>query len=105
MNEKKCSRCGLIKILDNFYKNKNHRDGLSSYCKECNALYVHERYEITKEEHKHTVRKRANRVKEELRVKMMEYLSVHPCVDCGEGDPIVLEFDHVHGEKLIIYPN
>lgn len=36
------------------------------------------------------------------RIRLYKYLEKHPCVSCGESDPIVLEFDHLQQSGKII---
>lgn len=34
-----------------------------------------------------------------LRSRVNAYLAEHPCVDCGDDELLMLDFDHVRGEK------
>jgi hypothetical protein len=34
-----------------------------------------------------------------VRAQLFEYLANKKCIDCGENDPVVLEFDHVDRSK------
>lgn len=51
-------------------------------------------YHRHKAEHNRKVRERKERIVEENKPKLLAYLAEHPCVGCGEADPIVLHFDH-----------
>ena len=51
--KKKCSKCGKILPLAEFYKNKNKKDGLYDYCKKCDkAYYMKNRKTILKKNKK-----------------------------------------------------
>ena len=96
---KTCSKCKEVKPLADFHRNRAKSDGRASYCKPCMKIRNYAYYRNTPE--RNTQRQASReRSKAAARTLVWSYLTSHPCVDCGNPDPVVLEFDHVRGEKV-----
>jgi len=61
--------------------------------------YARSHYARNSVDYKERARRRNDAVRKANRAFVAAYLSEHPCVDCGERDVLVLEFDHVRGVK------
>jgi len=82
----RCSRCKKWKQQTGFHKDKRRPSGLALWCKVCRAEYDSTRGLAVKE-------------------FLYDYLKKNPCIDCGEKDVTVLEFDHVRGKKVMAIGN
>lgn len=100
METRICTKCGVEKnLLENFSIKKNGRD---TRCKDCLSLYKKKHYKKNKNYYKakaiiSNAKGRARNLQYTI-----DYLKGHPCVDCGEKDPIVLEFDHIKDKIMSI---
>lgn len=93
MDSRVCTECGQKRLLAEYHK-KNGK--LRSNCKWCVSQYSQAHYKNNKEYYLTKAARNRTLGKQRLRRFIYEYYSSHPCVDCGESDPIVLEFDHIH---------
>lgn len=90
---KKCPRCKkTLDFLKFNWKIKNVKRAV--YCKECSREYIKEHYYKNKDYYLKKAKKRNKKEKEKKSKYIYNYLKNHPCVDCGERDILVLEFDH-----------
>ena len=96
-----CSRCGVEKPLAEFAPKYRAAPRASSWCRSCAAAYQEEWYLRNRD--KVLARVALNRTNGpmprvinfvEVRRLRWEYLLSHPCVDCGQNDAMVLQFDH-----------
>jgi hypothetical protein len=70
-------------------------DGYQHWCRLCFRDYFEARGDRHRAQSRAALRERKRRA----RAFITEYLRTHLCVDCGEGDLVVLDFDHL-GHKL-----
>jgi hypothetical protein len=91
---KKCSGCKIEKSLDEFQKRAKNRDGHTGICKSCKRQYDNSHYK-THPERRTYIRTNATKQQELVRQYVLEYLLKHPCIDCGNSNLLVLEFDHL----------
>ncbi len=96
---KHCNGCAKSVPIEDFYWKFKSRGIRQSRCKRCAATYKHENYIANRTRIVTRLRVSNLAAVTENRQRIWDYLIEHPCVDCGERDPIVLEFDHVRGEK------
>lgn len=87
---KPCCNCGE---LFEPKRDKSYR------CPPCKSAYNRAHYLQNRDDYIFRATKRKILTVTETSKRVLEYLSTHPCVDCGESDPVVLEFDHVR-EKI-----
>lgn len=87
-------------LVTDCFASRRFGRGKASYCRPCQNEYSKEHYRRNAKPHN---RRRYSNSKEYYKrnIKLLaEYLSDRACIDCGETDMRVLEFDHVRGEKV-----
>ena len=93
-----CTRCGIEKDETEFSWRWRDQGIRQKKCKSCRARENLGWYERHHDEHRENVSRRMADLRGQAREFIWDYLSNHPCQECGEADPVVLEF-HPVGDK------
>lgn len=89
-----CTKCKKKRSLDEF-NFRIKKIGLRQWqCIDCTRVLIRGHYNKNREYYLAKAKKRNAEKRLEVHSFIRNYLSRHPCVDCGESDIVVLEFDH-----------
>ena len=90
---KLCTKCKTEKPFEDFAVARSRPDGRAGWCKVCKRVADNANYADSPERRK-AVRESNVAKRLEAKQHVWKYISGLACVDCGEDDPIVLQFDH-----------
>jgi hypothetical protein len=94
LETKRCYDCGQVKPIGDFAFHDKAEGTRQARCRVCHARYRREHYVRNRETYIRQEVARIARYRNDNRPLIREYLRTHPCVDCGETDIVVLDFDH-----------
>lgn len=100
MDRKTCFRCKQEKSLKDFAIKIKATQQYQPYCLECQRAYRREHYHNNPGPYKARAKKRNKQTRIEYNLLICDLLKGRSCVDCGESDIVVLDFDHVRGKKV-----
>jgi hypothetical protein len=99
---KHCGGCDTWKDESEFnWKNKILHTR-QRHCKKCQSDWTKRHYQKNKEAYLQRAKIRNSEVTKANQAIIVEYLREHPCIDCGETDIVVLDFDHQSSKKFNI---
>ena len=97
---RRCGRCHQEKPFEDFAWRRKARGQRDNYCRPCRADYKQEHYRANRRRYIDMAQRRKRAMAAERIEYLVAFLREHPCVDCGETDPVVLEFDHLRDKKF-----
>ncbi len=98
--EKWCGGCATVQPIEQFALKNATTGRRQSRCRECHSGLRRDHYLSNKEKIAGQVAERKREVRLRNMQRIVAFLLEHPCIDCGEDDPLVLQFDHVRGVKV-----
>lgn len=98
---KKCTFCKKSKPLSDFNNWKKAKDGKQHRCRGCQNQYQRDLY-ARSEERRASIRRSDMRGKSRNRDYINSIKESGFCKDCGEDNPLVLSFDHLHSKEFNI---
>ena len=93
-SQKLCCRCRKLLALSDFTFKDRDKGTLHGYCRVCHAEWNHAHYLRNRDAYIARARRNNAVYLAANARKVIEYLAAHPCVDCGERNPVVMDFDH-----------
>ena len=94
---KRCCPCHHVRPVADFNVRVAAADGLQSRCGDCSRQW----YVADRDAHRAKVRLRSTAIEKEYKRRIGGHLLAHPCVDCGESDVRVLDFDHLRPPRRL----